>query len=190
MSYVIPTNELTLTDIKSFRGAAIEKGIERALALGIARVREELVAREAYPLDDLGVVALNGWVTNEYLSMVIPAANAWCSAFSFGALPGAQHQLATTQIAVFYKFADTEQNPVVTGVRFRKGAAGATTLASFFLQLPTEAKLEPDVYFNEPIVYDPQSWLFIEIYPTGNMGNQESIPFGCFIIEPTGGTVS
>jgi hypothetical protein len=91
---------------------------------------------------------------------------------------------------VFYKFADTEATPVVTAVRFRQGAQGATTLASYFLQLPTEAKLEPDVYFSEPVVYNPQSWLYIEIYPTGNMGNQESIPFGCFIIEPTGGTIS
>ncbi len=190
MSYPIPTNELTLTDIKAFRGAAIESGIQRALALGIARVREELVAREAYPLDDLGAVAVQGWGTNEYLSFALPAANNWGSAFSNGALPGSQRQLATTQVAVFYKFADTEQNPVVTAVRFRKGVAGATTLASFFLQLPTEAKLEPDVYFSEPVVYDPQSWLFIEVYSTGNVGNQESIPFGCFIIEPTGGTVS
>ena len=189
MSYVIPTNELTLTDIKNFKSNAIEAGIFRALKLGVAAVREELVVREAFPFDDLGGAAV-GWTTNEYLSMLIPAANAWCSAFSAGALPGTQRQLATTQVAVFYKFADTEQNPVVTGVRFRKGAGGATTLGSFFLQLPTESKLEPDVYFNEPVVYDPQSWLFIEIYPTGNLGNQESIPFGCFIIEPTGGTVS
>jgi len=36
MSYAIPTNELTLTDIKAFKLAAIEAGVARALALGIA----------------------------------------------------------------------------------------------------------------------------------------------------------
>ena len=189
MSYGISTNELTLTDIKAFRGAAIDKGIQRALKLGIASSPDELVVREAFPFDDLGGAA-NGWVTNNYLSMVIPAANAWCSAFSAGALPGTQRQLANNQIAVFYKFADVDAVPVVTAVRFRVGAAGATTLASFFTQLPTQAKLEPDVYFSEPVIYDPQAWMYIEIYPTGNVGNQETIPFGCFIIEPTGGTVS
>lgn len=189
MSYVIPTNELTLTDIKAFRGAAVEAGIARALALGLARDRAELVVREAFPLADLGGAAA-GWNTENYLSMVIPAVNAWCSAFSTGALPGTQRQLATTQVAIFYKFADVAANPVVNAVRYRVGAAGASTKTSFFLQLPTQAKLESDVYFSEPVIYDPQSWLYIEIYPTGNLGGQEPIPMGCFIVEPLGGTIS
>jgi len=189
MSYVIPTNELTLTDIKTFKAAAEEAGIARALTLGIARSRNELVVREAYPRADLGTAA-TGWTTEEYISMAIPAANAWCSAFSAGALPGTVHQLSRAQVAVFYKFADTETAPVVTGVRFRVGATGSTTKASFYTQLATEAKLEPDVYFSEPVIYDPDDWIYIEIYPTGNIGGQESIPFGCFIIERTGGTVS
>ena len=190
MSYAVPTNELTLTDRKMFIAAAIDKGVDRAIRLGMASTKEELVVREAFPHADLGLAATNGWLTDDYLSMVIPAANAWCSAFSAGALPGTQFQLGNNQIAVFYKFADVEAAPVVNAVRFRLGAAGATTLGSFFVQLPTMAKIEPDIYFTEPIVYDPQSWLYIEIYPTGNIGGQEHIPFGCFIIEPTGGTVS
>ncbi|KKL92592.1 hypothetical protein LCGC14_1883150 [marine sediment metagenome] len=190
MSYIVPTNELTLTDIKAFRGNAINRGIERALKLGLASNPNELVVRDAFPHADLGLAATNGWLTENFISFAIPAANAWSSAFDSGALPGTQIQLGATQIAVFYKFADTEDAPVVNGVRFRLGAAGATTLASFYLQLPTQSKIEPDVYFTEPVVYDPQSWLYIEIYPTGNIGGQEQIPFGCFIIEPTGGTVS
>jgi len=188
MSYVIPTNELTLTDMKAFRGGAIEAGVQRALALGIARVREELVARDAFPRADFGTAA-TGWVTEHYLSMVIPAINAWCSAFTL-VLPGSAHQLGRAQVAVFYKFADSEAQPVVNAVRFREGATGASTKASFFLQLETQVKLEPDVYFSEPVVYDPDDWLFIEIYPTGNLGGQENIPFGALIIERTGGTVS
>ncbi|GAJ12699.1 unnamed protein product [marine sediment metagenome] len=191
MSYAIATNELTLTDRKNFINGAVEMGINRALRLGLASSREELVWREAYPRDDLGTGAA-GWIANDYVSMVIPAAPipGWHSAFSTGALPGTQHQLGNNQIAVFYKFADVEDAPVVNAVRFRLGAAGATTLGSFFIQLPTMAKIEPDVYFSEPIVYDPQSWLYIEVYVTGNVAGQEHIPFGCFIIEPTGGTVS
>lgn len=189
MSYVIPVNELSLADRKAYIGAAVEAGIVRALALGIARHRGELVAREALPREDLGTAA-TGWVANNYLSMVIPAANAWCAAFSTGALPGTAFQLARTRVAVFYKFADTMANPVVTGLRFRVGPTGASTKAVFSFQLPTEAKMEPDVYFTETVIYDPEDWLFIEIYPTGNMAGQETIPMGCFIVERTGGTVS
>lgn len=189
MSYAIATNELSLADRKVFIGAAVEAGINRALTLGIARSRDELVVREALPREDLGTAA-TGWTTNEYISMVIPAANAWCSAFSAGALPGTAFQLARNSIAVFYKFADTETTPVVTAVRFRVGTTGATTKAVFSVQLPTEAKMEPDVYFTEAVIYDPEDWLYIEVYPTGNLGNQESIPFGCFIVQRTGGVVS
>lgn len=192
MSYVVPVNELSLADRKVFLNAAIEAGIARALALGIARSREELVVREALPREDLGTGALvgQGWLTNEYLSMAIPAANAWCAAFSNGALPGSVFQLARTRIAVFYKFADTSHHPVVTGLRFRVGPGGASTKTVLSIQLPTEAKMEPDVYFTEPVIYDPEDWLYIEIYPTGNVMGQESIPFGCFIVERVGGTIS
>jgi hypothetical protein len=186
MSYTISTNELSLADRKAYIGAAIEAGIVRALDLGIARNRLELVAREALPREDLGTgtpaAPATGWFSNEYQSMIIPAANAWCSAFSGGALPASAFQLARQRIAVFYKFADTEGTPVVTAVRFR--------VAVFSIQLPTEAKMEPDVYFTEPVIYDPEDWLFIEVYPTGNIAGRESIPMGCFIIERTGGTVS
>jgi hypothetical protein len=189
MSYVIATNELSLADRKVYINNAVEAGIARALVLGIARNREELVVREALAREDLGTAA-TGWTTNEFISMAIPAANAWCSAFSAGALPGTAFQLARTKLAVFYKFADTEANPIVTGVRFRVGTTGATTKAVFSTQLPTEAKMEPDVYLTEPVIYDPEDWLYIEIYPTGNVGGNESIPFGCFIVERVGGTVS
>ena len=195
MSYVVPTNELSLADRKVYLHEAIRAGVARALALGIARTERELVVREALPREDLGTgtpaAPATGWFSNEYQSMLIPAAvNAWCSAFSGGALPASAYQLARTQVAVFYKFADTEGQPVVTGVRFRVGVTGATTKAVFSIQLPTEVKLEPDVYFTEPVIYDPEDWIYIEIYPTGNIGNRESIPFGCFIVERTGGTIS
>lgn len=195
MSYVIPTNELSLADRKAYIAGAVESGIERALSLSVARTRGELVVREALPREDLGTgtpaAPATGWFSNEYQSMIIPAAvNAWVSVFSGGALPASAFQLSRTQVAVFYKFADTEATPIVTGLRFRVGVTGATTKSVFSFQLPTEAKLEPDLYFSEPVIYDPEDWIYPEIYVTGNIGNRESIPFGCFIIERTGGTIS
>lgn len=188
MSYVIPTNELTLTDMQRFRGGAIEAGIQRALSLGIARVREELVARDAFPFTDLGTAA-TGWQTDQYQTMAIPAINAWCAAFGV-ALPASAFQLGRAQVVVFYKFADIDDTPFITGVRFREGATGASTKAAFFIQLESWAKLEPDVYFSEPVVYDPDDFLYIEVYPIGNLNNQQNIAFGAYIIERTGGTVS
>jgi hypothetical protein len=189
MSYVVPTNELTLTDIKSFRMAAAEAGVTRALALGIARTREELIVRHALPFTDFGGAAI-GWTIEQYRNPVIAAAG-WGSPFDAGALPAFAPTLANSKVAVFFKFADYDPNPVITGVRFRVGGTGATTKATFFFQLETGAKLEPDVYFTEPVVYDPQDVVYIESYydaPVGALG--EDFAFGAFIIERAGANVS
>lgn len=189
MSFVIPTNELTLTDMKTFRAEAVEAGVQRGLALGLARTRGELVARSAYPFTDFGAGAV-GWVLEQYAGPVIAAAG-WGSPFSAGALPANVPQLARTKIAVFYKFADYTAAPLITGVRFRVGATGATTKASFYQQLETGSKLEPDVYFSEAVVYDPEDFVYIEAYyQAAAVAGAEAFAFGCFIIERVGGTIS
>ena len=183
MSYAIPTNECTLTDLKEFRGAAIEAGIQRALALGLARDREELVAREAEPHTDFALTYTNEY----YVEAAGPAAIGWRLV---GDLAAAS-QLGTNKVAVFYKIADADADPQITAVRFRVGAAGATTRGSFLIQLPIDIKIEPEVYLSEPVVYSPQEWVFIQAYwRAAAVAAGEELIFGCFIIEPTGGTVS
>ena len=190
MSYAIPVNELTLSDIKMYKGAALEAGILAAIDAGIGK-RGALVAREAFPSLDFGTAATGWGLVENYTNAAIAAAG-WGSPFSVaGAVAAVVPQLARTKVAVFYKFANTSAVPLTTGVRFRIGNTGASTKASFYIQLPTEAKLEPDVFFSEPVVYEPEDWVFIELYYTGAVGaGGQTIPFGCFIIERVGGTVS
>ncbi len=165
MSYVIPTNELTLTDIKVFKDKAKEAALIRAQALGIARTMDELVCRHALPFTDFGQGAL-GWTIEEYRNPIIAAAG-WGSAFDAGALPAFCPQLANTKIAVFYKFSNYSVAPTVMGLRFRTGQGGASTKGLFHFQLATGAKLEPDVYLSEPVVYDPNDFVYIELYYNG-----------------------
>jgi len=180
MSYLIPTAELTLTDIKAFKNAAIEAGILRAVdKLGVSR--GELNVREALPLTDFP----GAWATEYYISPAIAAVGwAWASG---GAAVGV---LPVGRVAVFYKVADADANPAYTGVRFRIGATGASTLASFFFQLMVDNKLESDCYFSEPVVYDPQDNVFIEAYSRIAAHAAEELSFGCFIIEKVGAIVS
>lgn len=189
MSYAIPTNELTLTDIKNFKIRCLDDGIARALKLGLAVDRSELVWRDALPLTDFGVPAGNGWLTEEYVTAPNIAAG-WIRAWSSVAVPP-DPTLPVGRIAVFYKFADIEDNPIVTAVRFRIGATGASTKASFFCQLQIQGNLEPDVFFNQPVIYDPQDVVYIEVYTTAvTPAAGEHIPFGCFIIERVGANIS
>ena len=185
MSYSIPTAELTLSNIQGFRTAAVEAGIIRAESQGLGN-RKELVVRDLLPLTDLGTAA-TGWLTEEYITVGAVAGPAWIWAFSFAAVP----QLARTKVAVFYGWADVMAAPIATAVRFRVGATGATTKAVFHTQMAIQAKMEPDVYFSEPVVYSPEDFAFIEIYTTAaTPAGGEQIPFRALIIERVGGTVS
>jgi hypothetical protein len=187
MSYAIPTNELSLADRKSFVAGAIRAGIDRALALGIARVEQELVWREAHPGTDFTDPAGSGWTNEYYVTPGGAGALAWALAPDTAAAP----QLGRTKVAVFYKIMDAAEDPVVTAVRFRVGATGATTKASFFIQEFIDIKLEPEVYLSQPVVYDPEDWLYIEFYGRAATAvGGEELGFGCFIVERVGGTVS
>ena len=189
MSYLIPTNELTLTDIKAFRAQAVQAVITRALALGIARTQDELVVRQALPFTDFGNGAV-GWTLEQYQGPAIAAAG-WGSVFNSGALPANAPTLANTKVAVFYKFADWTAAPTITGFRFRVGGTGATTKATYFMQLELGAKLEPDVYLTEPVVYDPQDIVYIEAYyDAAQAAGTEQFAFGCFICERLGANIS
>jgi len=190
MSYVVPVNELSLADRKAYLEGAKEAGILRALALGIARVREELLVREALPHVDLWDGVSGYSITDYYITRnAFPAVvGTWALVYNTAVLTAPA--LARTRVAVFYKIADADQDPQVTGVRFRVGATGATTKASFFIQLPIDIKLEPEVFLSEPVVYDPEDIMFIEWVARVATPAPEELSFGCFIIERTGGTVS
>lgn len=182
-SYAIATNEITLTDRKNFAKMACEAGIRRALNLGLASEPKELLVREAMPHTDFPTT----WTNEYYVEAAGPAAAGWRLV---GDLAAAS-QLGNNKVAVFYKVADADNDPAITAVRFRQGNTGATTLGSFFIQVPIDIKLEPEVYLGLPIVYSPQEWVFIEGYwRIGAVAAGEELSFGCFIIEPTGGVVS
>ncbi len=199
MSYVIPTNELTLADIRGYKQAALAAGVLVARNRGIGdslydaatNPKGNLIARAGFPFTDFGAAPAGaGWIAENYVNPAIAAAG-WGSVFSGGALPGAAPQLASNKVAIFYKFANTSAVPVITAIRFRIGGQGSSTKASFFLQMETEAKLEPDVYFSEPVVYEPQDFIFIEaLYTVPVAVGGQTIPFGTFVIERLGPTVS
>ncbi|MDZ4230662.1 MAG: hypothetical protein U1B77_02460 [Dehalococcoidales bacterium] len=184
MSYPIATNELTLTDIKAFRGGAVEAGIARGLDLKIATNRNELVVFEALPLTNFGAAL---YTTEQYITPA-PAAVGWASAGNGGGVG----TLPVGQVAVFYKAANSSPvvPPVFIASRFRIGATGSSTKAVFQTQLAMENKMESDVYFSEPVVYDPQDRLFIQVYSSVAAGAAENYAFGCFIVSRLGPEIS
>jgi len=192
MSYAIPTNELTLGDIKGFKEKCLNAGIARAKAKGIAATEQELVWREAMPSFDLGLLAPNAAGFGYALDYYVTAAAigpGWVPAPGLVAFVG-NPVLPLGRVAVFYKVYDSMADPQATAVRFL--IAAATTKASFFIQCFLDNKLEPEAWFSEPVVYDPGDAMNIDFYARAAtiavVG--EELGFGCFIIERIGAVVS
>ena len=189
MSYAIPTNELTLTDIKSYKERCLAAGIARAKAKGIAAGDQELVWREALPAFDMGagVLAGSGWALDYYITPAAAGAGAWASLFGLAA--AIDPLLPVGRVAVFYKVYDASADPMATAVRFL--LAAATTKANLFIQCLLDNKLEPEAWFSEPVVYDPQDTVNLDFYGrAATPAAGEELGFGCFIIERVGAVVS
>ena len=185
MSYAIPVEELSISKIEAYRKSAKQAMLERArVKLGVSSM-EELTFRELLPATDLGVGA-NGYTNETYLTGAI-GVNAWTSVYDTANVP----QLPNDRGIGFYKITYEEVAPTITAVRFRVGATGATTKAVFFVEPFLPIKLTPEVYLSEPIVYDPNDWVFIECYSRVAIGAAgHHLGFGCFVAEPVGGNVS
>ncbi len=192
MSYAIPTNELTLNDIREYKTRAIAAGIVRAKAKGIAASDEELVVREMLPSFDLGILAGLaagvGYALNYYVTAAAVGAGVWVPAPGVTAWT-ADPALPIGRVAVLYKAYDAAADPQATAIRFL--IATATTKANFFIQELIDNKLEPEVWFSEPVVYDPQDIVNIDFFGrAATAGGGEELGFGCFIIERVGAVVS
>lgn len=184
--YAIPVDELSIARIENFRTMAKRAALTRAMALGFASKIEQLVFHEAFPATDLGQPVGSGYTNETYLTGAA-VINTWTSVFNTAVVP----VLGNRQIAVFYKIADWTAIPACTGVRFRLGPTGATTLGWAHIEQFINVKLTPEVYLSEPIVYGPTESMFIEFFPRVAVAAiGEQLGFGCYIAEPAGRSVS
>lgn len=184
-SYVIPTEELTLTDIKQARADATAAGIKRAMALKIATSEDGLLVRECDNVIDFGC-GVGGWLT-----MPLLVAGNLYSVFATAVPAALTPVLAVNRIAVFYKVGIETAPTPVDQLNFREGVAAGTTYAVFDLE-GLATKLVPDGYFTYFPVYDPQRTLNVVVRCriVLGVGVQARVRLGCFIIEPTGPVIS
>ena len=206
MSYLIPTEDLTLTDTKRFRQAAVNRGIQLAVGLRIVPIGEllvngvsyvegmrippeaelhhpSLVVRHADNVVDFGA-GVGGWLTMT-LAVVGTAVSVFATAVPAALTP----TLAVTRVAIFYSVS-VETTPMpVNLLTFTEGVAAGTTYAVFDLE-ELAVKQSLSGYFTEPVVYKPQKVMNIQVTPRIATGAQARVRLGCFIVEPTGAVIS
>lgn len=177
-SFVVPKGELTMTDMRNFREAAIAAAISRAaIKLGVGQ--DELVVRQFYCLLDAGT-ALEQWNT--------AALAAVGTAYSvFQAIPAPA--LAQNKLAVFYKVGiETAPSPIGL-LTFRSGGVAGNIKAEFDCEQLVNA-LETEGYFSMPVPIDPTETFAIQVTARIATGVLARIQLGGYLIEPVGARIA
>lgn len=184
--WLIPSDQLTLTDKARLRQAAVDGGIRRAINMRVAPSEAELDVRMAQNIADFGTVGREQWLTANLAAINTPY-SVWTTlvAPAVGLTPA----LANNKVAVFWGVSVmTVPNPVSL-LSFRTGVAAGTTKAVYNLE-DLESQVTMEGYFSQCIPYDPQEVLNVVVTSKIATGVQAEVVLNCFIIEPKGFTTS
>ena len=183
LSFVRPTEELGVGQIKEYIERAVNAGMKRATKTGAVPDTDTAKIREADIVADFGS-GVGGWLTMPLAALGIQY-SCLCTAVPAAITP----QLANNRVAVFYKVGVETAGFPVALLQFREGVTAGTTLAVFDLE-GLATKLMPEGYFTEPIIYDPQKILNIVVTCRIVTNLQARVRLGCFIFEPGGAVIS
>jgi hypothetical protein len=189
MSYLIPTEEISLAEQYRMRKLAIDKGVARAVELW-QMAAGNITYRDANYVTDFIPAAtaagLAGW-----LSMPFLAVAGVYSVFADNVPAAVTPTCPTNQVWVFYKVSIlTVAGPdPVAMLQFRKGAA-ANLLAQFDMEA-LYGKMVSDGYFSQPVTYENPDIATVNAIARVVLGagNGCRIRLGTFIVEPLQNTV-
>lgn len=180
-SFVIPKDELTLTDMKTFRDKAIASGMARAIEKKVSGVPDEMVVRGFSNGLDVPLIVLDQWNT---APLVAPIGTPY-SCFQAVAAVG----LAANKLAVFYKVG-VETVPMPVGALiFRSGGAAGNINAIFDLEQLVNAWTQ-EGYFSECVVWDPTMLYAAQVITRIATGVFARVQLGGLVFEPKGQTIA
>ncbi len=178
-SFLVPVDNLTLTDQRTYKALAISRGVERYMELRLATSVKDLVVRTIRPNADFGVGV--GAAAEENWRFNLAAAGLNANAITVLARPA-------NQIVVFFGIDNWDANPEVTLVTFKTAVAGGTTKMMVDTQI-CRGYINSAGFLSEPVVYDPQEDILVDIAADAISATQQCI-FNGYIIEKRGQVIS
>lgn len=188
--YIIPTEEISLSEQARRRQEAILYGKQRASEVWKVAI-DDLTARDAdYVTDFIApatpalVAGIAGW-----LSMPLAAIGVWYSVFANNTPAAVTPVCPTNQVWVFYKAANLSlAGPdAVCGLQFRKGTAA--NLMHHFDMENINGKMVSDGYFSQIVTYQNPDIATVNVECRVAIAAGARIKLGCFIIETMQTTV-
>lgn len=173
-SYIIPTDELSLSDMKGFRVKAVQAALNRgASKLGVGT--DELVVRNIENILDIGAT-LDQWNT---ASLAVLGTQ-----YSvFQAVPAVT--LANNKLAVLYKVGVETVPFPVSLMTVRSGGASGNIIAEYDLEQIVNAR-EQEGYVSEPVPFDPTQAFAIQVTARIATGAYARVQLGMYLVEPKG----
>lgn len=213
-NYLLNSEDMSLSDKKGYRQAALAAGLERCDVRGIGNVSADIPNLEgiaqgskaarvnhisnfikdgAFPksVDQRELVTgplrtdlVVATAADAMLTAALAVVGVAYSCFQAVAAP----QLLINRLVVFYGISiETVPNPA-TMILFRTGGAAGNVEAMFDLQ-PQNTRLAYDCFFSEPIVFDPQQVFAIQVVAGIALAAPAQIHLHNFLFGPEGQTI-
>jgi len=176
-SFLVPADQMTLTDQKQYKQDAINLAVARMLALRIVTDQGGIMVRQIRAFADLGV----GTINEDEWGIALPAAGVNAGVINTGVRPA-------NQIVVFFGLDDFDNAPQATLTTFGTAAVGGTTKQMVDLQV-ARGWLNSAGFLAEAVVYDPLEIIFVTM-ESDAIHAVEYIAFLGYILEPRGTVVS
>lgn len=212
-NYLVMSNDMTLTDKTKYRATALAAGLERCGTKGIGDVDADVPGLQSIPLANKqarvelirNYVMTGAWPNSIDQRELAPltdfvaaaAQDSWLTvALAVGGVVSALNALAAYtfpagRLMVCYGVSvESAVVPMpVSRLIFRKGGAAGNIQAQFDME-EMGVRWEPDAFFSEPVVIDPQEAFAIQVLGRAVVAAGARVHVHNFLFESAGLTVA
>jgi len=212
-NYLVMSNDMTLSDKAKYRATALAAGLERCGTKGIGDVNADVPGLQSIPLANKAnrvelirnYIMTGAWPKSIDQRELAPltdfvaaaAQDSWLTvALAVGGVVSALNALPAYtfpagRLMVCYGVSvESAVVPMpVSRIIFRKGGAAGNILAQFDME-EMGVRWEPDAFFSEPVVLDPQEAFAIQVLGRAVVAAGARVHVHNFLFESAGLTVA
>lgn len=212
-NYLIMSNDLTLTDKAKYRATALAAGLERCGTKGIGDIDADVPGLQGIPVANKSgrvdlirsYISTGAWPRSIDQRELAPltdfvaaaAQDSWLTvALAVGGAVSALNALAAYTFPagrLMVCYGVSVESPIVpmpvSRLLFRKGGAAGNIMAQFDME-EMGVRWEPDAFFSEPVVLDPQEAFAIQVLGRAIVAGGARVHVHNFLFESAGLTVA
>jgi hypothetical protein len=212
-NYLVMSNDMTLSDKAKYRATALAAGLDRCGTKSIGDVDADIPGLQSIPVADKkarvdlirNYISTGEWPRSIDQRELAPltdfvaaaAQDSWLTvALAVGGVVSALNALPAYTFPagrLMVCYGVSVESPIVpmpvSRLIFRKGGAAGNILAQFDME-EMGVRWEPDAFFSEPVVLDPQEAFAIQVLGRAAVPAGARVHVHNFLFESTGLTIA